>query len=68
VERLVQAVDILEDHPEAGRVVPELGRKDIREVIRGSYRIVYLVSGEVIHILTVFHASRLLPPDVSDRG
>ncbi|WP_368736698.1 type II toxin-antitoxin system RelE/ParE family toxin [Nostoc sp. CHAB 5715] len=34
--------------------------KDIREIIFGSYRIVYLVSNEQVNILTVFHSSRQL--------
>ncbi len=47
--------------PESGRVVPERDRADIRELIEGSYRIVYLVAPEVVHVLTVFHGARLFP-------
>lgn len=66
-ERLVQSVDLLRDHPEAGRIVPELNLSDYRELIRGSYRIVYRNRGETIEILTVFRASRLLANDITDR-
>jgi plasmid stabilization system protein ParE len=38
VERLVAAVERLQDHPQSGRVVPELGDDSIREVIHGNYR------------------------------
>jgi toxin ParE1/3/4 len=41
VELLVQSVDLLEDHPNAGRIVPEIGRPEFRELIRDTYRIVY---------------------------
>ncbi len=41
VRRLVAAVDRLEDFPESGRIVPERNVEDIREVIVGSYRVVY---------------------------
>ena len=34
VERLVAAVERLQDHPRSGRVVPELGDESIREVTR----------------------------------
>jgi toxin ParE1/3/4 len=64
VERLVRAVDILEDHPEAGRIVPEFGQRDLKELIRGSYRIVYRLQGDAAQILTVFRASRQIPQDI----
>ena len=39
----------------------ELQRDDIRELIRGSYRIVYWVrSPGRLEVLTVFHGARLL--------
>ena len=36
--------------------------ENIREIIFGSYRIVYVVSEDEVNILTVFHAARLLRP------
>jgi toxin ParE1/3/4 len=61
--RLVEAIDHLGQFPRAGRVVPELQREDIREVIHGTYRIVYQVHDpdDVVEVLTVFRASRELP-------
>jgi plasmid stabilization system protein ParE len=59
-QQLIAAVERLPAFPQSGRVVPEVDNPAIREVIQGSYRIVYrLVHGE-IHILTVHHAARLL--------
>ena len=40
VDRLIQSVGRLEQFPESGRVVPELNRLDVREVLWRSYRIV----------------------------
>ena len=61
VNSLFDSVDILEQHPLAGRVVPEFNNRVIRELIRGSYRIVYkLVSKTDIDIVTVHHSARLL--------
>ena len=58
---LVEAVDQLRVFPRSGRVVPEFQREDIREVLRGSYRIVYrLVEPALVEIVTVFHGARLL--------
>jgi toxin ParE1/3/4 len=59
VERLVSAVERLEANPLSGRVVPEVGDEALREVIHGSYRIVYRLRPDLFEIVTVFHAARL---------
>jgi len=46
--------------PQSGRIVPEFGKPDIREVLLGNYRIVYQVTGKAVTILTVFEGHRLL--------
>ena len=43
-----------------GRVVPELGQADIREIFVDCYRIVYRVEDDGISILTVFEGHQLL--------
>ena len=50
-----EAVGQLAELPHSGRVVPELGRSDIREVSvnTGLYRIIYRVSPKVVLVLTV---------------
>lgn len=58
--KVFEAVDRLELFPESGRIVPELKRKEIREIILGNYRIIYRIKGELVEILTVYHSSRLL--------
>ena len=60
VERIVAAVDRLEGFPLSGRVVSEVGDESLREVIYRNYRIVYRLKPEIIEIVTVFHAARLL--------
>ena len=60
VERIVLAVERLNEHPRSGRVVPELGDESIREIIHGNYRIVYRLRHDVVEIATVFHGARLL--------
>ena len=61
VQRLVRAPDRLLSFPEMGRVVPERGDAELRELIVRPFRIVYRVSANSIEIVTVFHASRLFP-------
>jgi addiction module RelE/StbE family toxin len=56
-----ERVEPLFTQPELGRVVPEIQKKKIRELIVGSYRIVYrIVSLKKIDILTIHHSRRLL--------
>lgn len=45
-----------------GRIVPEVGREDVREVFLRTYRIVYRVVDDGIVVLTVFEGHRLLGP------
>ena len=49
--------------PSAGRQVPELRQEDLREVIEGSYRIVYRVMPRRIEVLAVFEGHRTLKLD-----
>ena len=61
VSQLFSSTDILEDHPKAGKTVPEFEIESIRELIRGNYRIVYQLSEDhQIQILAVHHSARLL--------
>jgi len=62
VNQIIAAVGRLEHFPESGRVVPELHRSDLREIIWRSYRIVYRHKSDSAqaHVLTVFRSERLL--------
>jgi len=61
VAKLFESADILETHPKAGKKVPELNNNSYRELVRGSYRIIYCLVDEFhIEILTVHRSSRLL--------
>ncbi len=44
-----------------GKIVPEFGQKEIREVIEGNYRIIYFLETEdQIQIIRVHHGARIL--------
>ncbi len=66
VRRLVEAAERTALFPSSGRVVPEVDRADIREVILDNYPMVYLVETTRIVILTVFESHRLLRDDDLD--
>jgi plasmid stabilization system protein ParE len=58
--RVTAAVERLACFPKLGRVVPEYGREDLREIIYQRYRIVYRLRGEGVEIAAVCHGSRPL--------
>jgi addiction module RelE/StbE family toxin len=62
-ETLFDKVQLLQSSPESGRIVPEIHREDIRELIYGNYRIVYRVEKDKISMLTVRHGKQILPVD-----
>jgi plasmid stabilization system protein ParE len=59
VIRIKSRTHILKSHPNAGRTVPEIENEQIRELIEGSYRIIYkVVSNNKVDILTIHHSAR----------
>ena len=64
VSDLFARVDRLLTHPQSGRRVPELPkRRDVREVIVGTYRVLYRVTPTRVDILTVRHGARRFDPE-----
>jgi len=54
LEGVFDAVDRLEEFPQSGRMVSEIGLPEYREIVyRKSYRIVYYVDRSTVRILTV---------------
>ena len=58
IDRLVTAPDRLLTWPRSGRIVPEVGDENLRELIVGPYRIVYRVHPDRLGVVTVFHGAR----------
>jgi plasmid stabilization system protein ParE len=57
VDRLTQRSQQIADFPFSGRRVPEYDIDQIREVIEGSYRIIYYIKPDQIDVLAVIHGS-----------
>ena len=60
--------DNLELFPEMGRIVPERNDPSFRELIFGSYRIMYKIDGNHCFITTIIHGKRLYIPDEKPDG
>ncbi len=61
-ERILQSGERVGHWPEAGSIVPELDRTDIREVFEYSCRIIYQIRTDHVVVLAVIHGARRLPP------
>jgi addiction module RelE/StbE family toxin len=61
INKIYQRAQGIIDNPRIGRIVPEFGNKNIRELLLGNYRIVYrIVTRQQVDILRIYHSSRLL--------
>lgn len=58
-EELLAVCRSIKDFPERGRIVPEAGHPQIREIIYKNYRLVYTVRKGKVYILQIFNAARL---------
>ena len=62
VDRIWHRSGQLAAFPDSGREVPEYKRPDIRELIQGSYRVIYRRGADAVEVLAVIHGARRLPP------
>jgi len=57
VDRLTRRSQQIAEFPFSGRKVPEYDVDQIREVIEGSFRIIYYIKSDQIDILAVIHGA-----------
>ncbi len=55
VDRLTARSVQISEFPLSGRKVPEYEIDQIREVLEGSYRIIYLIKADRVEVLAVIH-------------
>lgn len=68
IDRLTRRSQQIAEFPFSGRRVPEYDIDQIREVIEGSYRIVYYIKPDQIDVLAVIHGSmNVLSPSGKDQ-
>jgi plasmid stabilization system protein ParE len=67
IDTILDKVDLLKTSPGTGRIVPELGNPDFRELIVGNYRIIYRSLNKAVRILTVRNFKQILPLEDLDK-
>jgi len=60
VTAIIKHIEVLIDHPEIGRIVPEFAQANIRELIYPPFRVVYWLDAETINVVRVWRSERLL--------
>ena len=60
VAEIFERVEVLADHPDIGRVVPEFDQTFLRELIHPPFRIVYRRDPLRVRIVRVWRSERLL--------
>lgn len=58
VDRLTRRSQQIADAPLSGRRVPEYDLDQIRELIEGTYRIIYHIKPDQIDVIAVIHGAR----------
>ena len=65
INKIFDKIDQLYLYPKSGKIVSELMRDDIRELLLNKYRIIYRIADQsTINILRVVHGSRLLDIEI----
>ena len=64
IKDIYEAGTRIREFPEKGRVVPEIGKTNIKEIFCRGYRIIYKIESKRITILTVRHMREQLTPEI----
>ncbi|MEA3275555.1 MAG: type II toxin-antitoxin system RelE/ParE family toxin [Pseudomonadota bacterium] len=69
VAEIFERVEVLADHPDIGRVVPEFGQPFLRELIHPPFRIVYRRDAQRVRIVRIWRSERMLrlPPSATSQ-
>lgn len=60
LKEIITQVEKLIDFPESGRIVPEFGIANLREIIHSPFRIVYRLDGNKTRIVRIWRSERML--------
>ena len=57
---IISKEEIILENPKIGRIVPEIGKEAIRELIIGNYRLIYEIHDNTIIFLTIMNCRELI--------
>lgn len=60
VREVISQVERLAIYPESGRIVPECGIANLREIIHSPFRIIYRLDESKVRVVRVWRSERLL--------
>ncbi len=60
IREIIALIERLADFPESGRIVPEFGIVNLREIIHSPFRIVYRLDESSVRVVRVWRRERLL--------
>ncbi len=63
LDELLERVADLRRFPDTGRIVPEIGRDDLRELLIGSHRVIYRRSSGAVEIVALRHQAQRFDED-----
>ncbi len=60
--KIIESLNMLIHFPEAGKLLPEFSQTSYRQILAGSYRIIYRFdrSKNIVYIINIVHGSRLM--------
>ncbi len=62
--KIIAQTEILEKHPRSGRLIPEMNNENNRELVYGSYRIMYrIMNNDEVRVSGVVHSARDWKPE-----
>jgi plasmid stabilization system protein ParE len=67
IQRILETVQKLEQFPELGRIIPEIGDPNARELIFQNYRILYRLKPDRIDVAAVIHGRRDIRRNIAER-
>lgn len=60
LKEIITKIERLADFPESGRIVPEFGIANLREIVFPPFRIVYRLDESRVRVVRVWRSERLL--------
>jgi len=58
IDKIIESAEVLAEHPEIGRIIPEVDNNALRELLFQNFRIMYRIQNDTVQIIAIIRASR----------